>query len=303
MRETFGDAWVEMKDHFDVFVGEHFNYMANKGFELEDWLAKFSSALIMLVGSEDCAHLKSSVDTKTDPDVKILQRAMSSCDAVQIIFAEQVQNLQFVIYETMVKKKLKDLEHTNFIPTEVQSFRDIMMSETKHMREHKAVGFKKRDAMFSFLDVDFLKHEITEPNELWQKPFHAIVKTIAIHTQQVPLLPWESASFDECPMANVPSTIKFDDSLLTEYKLVRKATMKILGPDAGSMTFQEMYDKVAPKAKTLSEWESSFDLELSFLKTYAEPRARTLLKQRALECLPTESTPKTFPQASVSPNQ
>jgi hypothetical protein len=109
MRETFGEAWVEMKDHFDVFVGEHFNYMANKGFELEDWLAKFCSALILLLGSEDAAHLKSSVDTKTDPDVKILQRAMSSCDAVQIIFAEQVQNLQFVIYETMVKKNTEGL--------------------------------------------------------------------------------------------------------------------------------------------------------------------------------------------------
>jgi hypothetical protein len=116
-------------------------------------------------------------------------------------------------------------------------------------------------------------------------------------------MPWESASFDECPMQNVPSTIKFDASLLTDYKLVRKATLEILGPDAGSMTFQEMYDKVGPKAKTLAEWESSFDLELAFLKSYAEPRARNLMKQRALECLPTESNPKSFTQASVSPNQ
>ena len=69
----------------------------------------------------------------------------------------------------------------------------------------------------------------------------AMMKSVAVSLCLDERMPWEKLCYGaEGRVLGVPEAVKIPDSLLAKVKAVRKAMLKLMGPDAESLTITEM---------------------------------------------------------------
>ena len=69
----------------------------------------------------------------------------------------------------------------------------------------------------------------------------AMMKSVAVSLCLVERMPWEKLCYGaEGRVPGFPEAVKIPESLLAKVKAVRSAMLRLMGPDADSMTISEM---------------------------------------------------------------
>ena len=69
----------------------------------------------------------------------------------------------------------------------------------------------------------------------------AMMKSVAVNLCFVERMPWEKLCYGaEGKVSGVPEAVEIPDSLLVKVKAVRSAMLKLLGPDADSLSITDM---------------------------------------------------------------
>lgn len=291
--------WAVLSDTFDRFLGEHFNWCQGRGLDVLDWLDKYGSALSEFVGDENRKELRSAAEKETNADIEVMQQSQSQCNSVAIIFVKQFANLDCSVFQRQVSLKIRDLENLDYDEVEVARFKKTMMVSTKTLREAKSVSFKRQTMKFVLFTHE-MSQVMVDPNDLWQKPFISRLKTIAVHTKQVPWMQWEEVLYGNSGMSsmvNVAQTIKLPESLLRDMIICRKAAKKLIG---SAETFAKMRHVLSGgREKALLELEPTFEMDIAYLNEFVDPRATEIIKTKTMRCLPTPKSPVQFAEVVV----
>lgn len=279
-------AWEVMKDHFDGHLNEHYTYMANRHVEPIEFIQKYIHILRLFIDPADLDQVADAISKKSDPPINVMLRVCSSCTVARNLFAAQATKMDLAMFAHNARVRVRDLEHLNFQLDEVRNFENIMVSESKQLHQTGHVTFDRKEISVSFLGAS-VKLQVCDPTEIWQLELQSSIKTIAVHTEQVPRLPWESLLLAAKPLEGVATTITLPPELLTDASLARKSFLRMMHP--GTATFSDMRGAASTNQKTLMELDKTFGLETAYLIDVAEQQANVLLKDKVLALLPTGS--------------
>ena len=130
--------------------------------------------------------------------------------------------------------------------------------------------------------------EIHDLNDEWSNRYMAMIKSVAVNLCLAKRMPWEKLCYgEEDKMPGVPEAVRIPESLLVKVNAARCAMLKLMGPDADSVTVNEMQKMEKTHHDSLLGVDSSWLLEANFLKNEVVPIITKNLQDQILGLFPT----------------
>lgn len=284
--------WDTMKDCFDTHLDDHLAGLHGK-LDAVDLVVRYFDVLSLFVGEDDLKTVHDSMKRREDPPTAVMLRVLNSCQTAKNLFAEQSARLDNNLFLQTARQRVRDLEHLDFSEVEVANYERIMVAESRRLWENGHVNFERRQVSVEFLGAP-MNVLACDPTEMWLLMLMARVKTIAVHTGQVPALPWETTMMEAAPLELVPELLTLSEKLVRDSTVCRKAALKVLG---SAKTFREMRSAISSQLKMLTELDKTFALESTYLETVLEEKASKVVQNKILSCLPAEGSAVTMKQA------
>lgn len=287
--------WSVMRPAFDQGLVETYERDFASGNWTGNFIKAFRPMLILFMNDGDLEHMEHSVVVNgQDPDPTICRRVLSSSRIGATLFASIGMRLDYLVFQSTLKKRLDDLDFHDFQAPEVASFKQLMQPDIKALHDGGHSSWDKRTGIVDFLGAQ-MKMPMNSLHDDVDLRFMARLKAVALNTGAVPMLPWEQALWSPGGIPNTRAVCDIPASLLAEVLNVRDAARRLIGPD--DTTFADMRRAVSPYIKTLLALDRSFILEFTFLSDHAAAIASEQTRVATLELLPTESKHSTFGQA------
>ena len=272
-----------MKYDFDNALVETWERVSTRGVALGNFLTRYFGCLSCWAEPADLTPVMESVKAGTDPDSSRLRKVLNSSNICQTIFHCHALRLDFVSFLELIGKELSDLENLDFAPQDVAVFQKMMTAETANLVKHGMKSYDKKEMTVNMFSEN-VTIQVEDANDFWQYPFAAKIKSIAVNTSKVPILPWEAAIFPD----GVPgerSTIDLPDALLSDIRNVRDAALNLLGSQP--VTISMALRILMPHKKSLCELERTWELEMAWLSDVAQIICARKVHAAILQTLPT----------------
>ncbi len=115
----------------------------------------------------------------------------------------------------------------------------------------------------------------------------AMMKSVAVNLCLVERVPWEKLCYGaDARVLGVPEAVKTPESLLVKVTAARTAMLKLMGPDAESMTIAEMQKHARKHHDALVSVDSSWLLEGNFLQNEVVAIVTKNLHEEMLDLFP-----------------
>ena len=134
---------------------------------------------------------------------------------------------------------------------EVETFKRNAMRDAERLADSNTADAGKKvssDVRHRTKDV---ATQMADGNDEWLFRLRPALKTIAVNTGQLEMMPWERLLFKQGQIPGVPQTVKIPEELLTEIRNGRAAAIDVLGPGRRGMTLSHLGSPVEIAQKTL----------------------------------------------------
>ena len=282
-----------MRPQFDWALNETWSEMRATGVRPLTFVQSFQPELGLFM---DRADLDTIVQTKEGFEhvCTNVKRVVESSTIGENLFHFAWLQMSRGLFKAEVMRRLLDLEHEDFEEKALSGFRELMARGFSNLVNAGHSSYKKYKGEIEYLTTN-ITIEMETCGDEWEMRFHSHVKTLALNSGLLPLLPWESAIFQPGTMRAVRSHSKIPESLLATYKTVRQAVMEILG--TGPPTIGDMQHIMATRGKALKHIDRSFECDLVFLHTKVEELLAGKAQELIMGTLPTAETTMTIHSA------
>ena len=286
--------WKVMKPSFDRQVTEHYEKHFAAGGWTINFIKAFRPQLLLFMEEPDLSHMEKAVlQDGADPDATICRRLLSSSRIGAALFYECGKRLDYLVFQSTLKRRPEELDFHDFDPTEVATFKKLISSDIKALHDG---GHKSWDRKTSPVDLGSqLRMSTSSLHDEVDFRYMAKLKAIGMNTGKVNMLPWEAALWNEGEIPNARTACPVPDELLGDITNVRDACRRLLNAD--DVTFGDMKRTVAPYVKTLMALDRTFIVEYTFLCDHASSLAEEQVQTATLELLPSQSKQRPFNEA------
>ena len=261
-----------------------------------NWIRQNIARLTLFMESAPLLKCASALQNKTQPASSDLREVLGTTIGNHLFKCFR-ENLMVTEFLKSVNERLDDLENLDFAEDDVEAYHEVMKRESTVV---KAAGIGNYTVLKQF--VPFLatqvKAEMAGPNGVVQKCMYARVKTIAVHTGQCRLLPWEVLCFSDGGVGAVRECVKLSKGLLEDAHNVRDAALAMLGSEP--LTLRDMKKIMTNNRKELLDCDEHFDLELLFLNEKVDVLLLAKLREAVLAPLPSKVSKQTMPSAAAA---
>ena len=123
-----------LKQDLDESLSFHFETMAGDGVPLKNYIGKYKRAIKLYMDIGHAEQLAANVKDKTDPDIEVLQGALSRSKIATSMFSTLGQKVTYLMFLRQIDEGLKDLEHQDWGADEVTSWMTVMQQEVKKLQ-------------------------------------------------------------------------------------------------------------------------------------------------------------------------
>ena len=230
--------WDTMSDHFDTIL--QCKWAANMALGREAFIASSEAALNLYVDAESRRQVEEALAAGLDPPLDALRTCMQTKIGSKI-YAKYGVKVQWLSFVAEAEKGVAQLIYHDFDLTEVWGFRQLMAQEVQMLKKAGQQHNCMREQLVQFLGSPKLVCEIHDLNDEWSNRYMAMIKSVAVNLCLVKRMPWEKLCYgEEGKLLGVPEAVRIPESLLVKVKAARCAMLKLMGPDADSVTVNEM---------------------------------------------------------------
>lgn len=219
-----------------------------RGPERGNFLRKYRGAFAMFVGEKATKHLTEAAIKDEQPNADIFESAALECGLARVAFAKHARGLTYKQYIDEIDKAMKDLVFHDFAEDEVKAFKHIMRGHVARLEGAGWMNQPCRPAKLVFLDSD-IEVATSSLQDQWTLRLAAGVKSTAVNSGSLRLLPWEALLWAPGELHTVNSSSRVPENLLDNYAKARDAVAKkMCGKE---LTITEMQRAMANDAKAL----------------------------------------------------
>ena len=202
---------------------------------------------------------------KVEDAALAVQRIVTSSAIGHSMFKHAYLRVSRVLFVAKVHQRLRDLEHNDFEVGEVDSYKAEMYREVQMLL---SIGHKRYDkwhAKVKHFNKD-VGIGIEDPNDEWSFRFDSHLKTVAINSGLLQMLPYEELLFTKGVLENVPAHANLPPPLLEKYKVARDAAKDLIGDKF--MNLADMIRVLTKASKSLKLLDRSFEVDLAWLSQH-----------------------------------
>lgn len=283
----FPQIWSLIRTNFEGVLRE--NWVSSSGtVPRGTWVTANREQLVLFCEGDDLdtveEALREEQSVPTQPLARLLENEVGSA-----LYADQSYDMQWSKLLERIAKAVDDLFFHEFAEPEIQSFKARMRVEIANWT--KVYGHKP--LVKDYVPVTFLgfpmKMAVGNLNDVWNYPFMAAMKSVAVNRLLVPRLPWEIAAFGEKTyIPEVRQTTKIPPALLTDSINARTTLGVITALDWEVADLEGMEKEVLQREETLRDLDRSFVLEKEFLSTVLPKHLEGTVKKAVLDALPAQ---------------
>ena len=219
--------------------------------------------LFVPLGILDRAEL--ALTSGEDPTIDDLKALLAS-PVTELVYAKQIQKLQFLTFISNTKKQLDDLEFHDFDAEEVKHFQTLCHREVRILREngHETFGWRKVCMDFCTFAVSPKAPNI---NDEWNWRFKGRAKQIAVNRKLIPRFMYEDLLWPEVgDMEGVPQATEIPKEILQPFINARTIALRVVGDAA--LTFSQFRDRLAKpeNEKCIKRADDSWILDKEFME-------------------------------------
>ena len=186
------------------------------------------------------------------------------------------------------------IDHS-FDGREVESFKLLMKTQRADLLKH---GHKKLERIMT--EIQYLGEKLSivveSPEEEWDMRLSCAVRSCAINSGQIKMLPWEILLFEKDGLPDIPKFLKVPEHLLQQCSAPRLAAADFLTDEDDQLS--KMIKVILGKKVMRLKLDRSFICDTVLLEKMAEGLLRSKLHNEALACLPSMEKPMTLMELS-----
>jgi hypothetical protein len=282
--ERMPQMWETMSDHFDTVL--QCKWARNMALGREAFIASTEAALNLFVDAESRRKVEEALAAGLDPPLEALRTCMQTRIGAKI-YAKYALKVQWLSFVAEADKGVAQLIYHDFDLTEVWGFKQLMAQEVEMLKRAGQTHNCRREQLVQFLGCQKLMCEINDLNDDWSNRYMAMMKSVAVSLCLVERLPWEKLCYGAVAKVHgVPEAVKIPAALLVKVNAARTAMLKLMGPDAESMTIAEMQKQANKHHEALLNVDNSWLLEASFLQREVVPIVTKNLHDEILDLFP-----------------
>jgi hypothetical protein len=297
-KEVYGDYFDIMEPHFDRALVNTWAYMQEKSDVTRcRFLCAYKFAASMIMDMPAVEEIESTVADQKPIDVGMLRRVLQT-RLGRVLYADEAKNLEFTSYVDQVKSRLDTVVHVSYSPEEVKGSLDVLRHLANNLMKNSTSAFDKKAHNFKFLLED-VQVDITNANDVWAFAYAAMNMEIALNSESLPRLPWESVCFGKDErIEGIPSTVKVPEAALVAHLNVRHAAAELLGP--GRKTLNQMKHVMLHHRAALLMLDRTWVVVDTWLQTQAQTVLETQIKSKVLAALPMGTPTQTDMESSLA---
>ena len=233
----------------------------------------------------------------------VIRKLASESVIFSSMLKEDLLRVSRVAFQSKINEQLRDLQHLDFEAAGMAAFRDAMMAEAKELIKMGAKSFEKTS-----IKVEFMGQEMTvvieSVHDEWEYRLNAALKTTAVSSGALQMMPWESLCYIETDIPGARAHCKVPSECLDRFQASRAAALELLRNLGGEshLTLKEMQRSISTKFKHLKQLDRSFDLDLCFLESHVETILKKRLHTQMLDVLPGSLAAVTFKEVFIGAN-
>ena len=292
------EYWNYMKPMFDLTLGTVWEELNATGIKVRTFMSSHRQLLELFCAGDDLTAVYEAKDN-VEQAAGAVQRIVRSSAVGASMFRHAFLRVSRVLFIEKVQEKLRALEHLDFQIPDVDVFKREMVQEVGQLLDSGHKRFDKWAGKVTYCGQDF-NMPMEDPNDEWSYRLDAHLKTTAINSGLMPMLPYEALLFDPGSMLGIRSHAKIPEKLLAKYVDAREATKDLIGDKPLSMA--DMIRVVERAGKSLKALDRSFELDLTWLSQFGQSLLARRCHDDALAALPSHDKTVTMMEAELRNN-
>jgi hypothetical protein len=286
VHEQYPQYWQVCRPMLEDAVRYVWEELSATGIKREMFYKKYRGALEMI---GDAGDLKAAIacgmhyQQASVEIARLVQRggvfeAMFKAEWLQVSRHEFIKEIELA---------LRHLADHNFVESEYEATVAKLrrMSDDLVTLGHASFDCMKTDIMFLGAVI---KTDIQTIWDEWVFRLHAYTTGVALNTEVMEYLPWESLACTPRHINNVPSVCLLPQHFLDDLLPAREAVFDILGPEPG--TINDMIRVVQGKRGRITQLTRAFQIDIDFLIYKAKLMGIDRVQRAVLDTLP-DGTP------------
>lgn len=276
-----------MKPQLDQAMKWQFEEMSDSGIRMMLFLQTNLEALSLLMGKGHLEKILVAGEKNCDGVCTELHDCVNGSAAGRAMFGKLNVKSARSFFRKRIVDGITDLIDLKFLESEVANFRKIM---ARRVTELVGMGHKRFELVQTNVQFfgELIQVTLETPDDEVEYRIAAIIKSCAINSGQLAMLPWEEALFKTGEMSKVPMHLKVAEPLLFKYKMARQAMLDYLDQDDAHGSIQDMIVSVVGKTMQLQKIDRTVVCDVAFLETRGLALLREQIQQAVLQALPSE---------------
>ena len=288
-----------MKNSFDLALSERIGLMRGRGkISPSAIVAKLKACLLRWVDPLTLDALVESAESGKIARPELVSNALRTCHSIGALFADLASLVDYSGFVANIKQGLLDLQHADYDPAEVASFKHLQGVAARGLMENFK-GDAESKAEFTVFNLN-VQLNVVGFNGEWARHLYSDAVTLAVASGQLKKMPHEHVMFSGGRgLEGIRKTIPVPEDLLVEAALARKQVMEYLPEDWALCTLSEIKKILAPKHLSLKELDPHWPLMQYIIDEACEPFLINAYQEEVKELFPKDATSLVFDEVPL----
>ena len=295
---AFPLVWQETKHFFDGLLVTQWQKMQSKGTTRSQYLRAWREPLKMFMDMEYACAVIAAEDNSEALDENKVETLVASSLIGAELFCKESSRCEVKAYVQDVEKRLLELENQDFSQDEVEAFKTLCMAGANQLDDETWTVCVEDKVEVTMLCARLMLPQVN-PNDQWSFRLEAKIRTLAISTNVLKILCWESWVFgDSAPLPSISEHTKIDPALIFDAQNAREFLENKLEGKCHSI--DSVKKTVNGHVTELLKLDRSFFLEIAFLNDHYDDLVETRMRDHMLECLPRPNERRSLAKAVIA---
>ncbi len=289
------DYWEIMKLQFDNALKWTWEELAEGGVSAHVFLLAHAGPSGLYHDVDVLKRMLATSDSESDSIAELIHKVVGESSLGKSMFTVKWIKASRAIDKKEVEKGIRVLIDHSFDNKEVETFKLLMKTQCADLLQH---GHKKLERIMTEIHYfgEKLSIVVESPEEEWDMRLSCSLRSWAINSGQIEMLPWEILLFEKDGLPDYPKFLKVPEQLLQQCLAPRLAAADFLTDEDDQLS--KMINIMVGKRNMCLELDRSFMCDMTFLEKKAEGLLRNKLHNEVLACLPSMEKPMTLMESN-----